>query len=275
MKKILTLFSIILILASCKKEEIEQVTIDKLSTSCWYFSTSSETGRGIVFVFSGGESKKRKYELVFDLNVSNQDIIIELIGIEDMGEHPKFPGNEPHLSPSGSIFIPEHLLPAGDYNFILRTDRFEVQSSFSFDDSKYTLSIPLNPHFFSNTKEEYPMPANILFGSIGGENIHIGRDFLNELNANGFTNTIVPNYEKIPRLSMQFVDSNGLPIESTYPSGSYHITFVCQMDNNFRAVFDIASRYFNEYDFNAYMFSSNGDQASMSKLDGISSVFVD
>lgn len=274
MKNLMILLSVILVLSSCKKEEVVLKNIDSL-TAYWRFNVFGENGRGISLEFYNTETRKREYELNFNWYVSNQDIVIELIGLEDKGECPEFPNTDGKCISKGQIFIPEQLLPLGDYNLVLKTQKFEVQSMFSFDSAKYTLLIPPNEHFSSSIIEVYPMPKNILHGSIvytGDGNNKFVRDFIDELNDAGFSNTIVPHFDKIP---MSNVDSNGVPKEENWPPDKYSLGFVCSMNNNFRGAYDIAAKYFNAYDINIYMFSSNGDQARLDKVEGITTVFIE
>jgi hypothetical protein len=274
MKILMILLSVILVLSSCKKEEVVLKNIDSL-TAFWHFNIYGENGRGIAFEFSDTEMRKRKNELYFDWHITNQDIVIELISTIDNGECPKFPNTDGSCTSSGSIFIPEELLPLGDYNLILKTPRFEVQSQFIFDSVKYTLLIATNAHFSSSINEVYPIPKNILLGSIvykGDENTTFARNFINELNSIGFPNTIVPHFDKIP---ISNVDSNGVPKEENWPPDNYSMGYVCSMENNFRTAYDIAEQYFNAHDISIYMFSSNGDQARLNKVDGITTVFIE
>lgn len=280
MKKLLTLLSVVLILSSCtKEEEVEQINLDSFSTY-WYFSTNTEPGRGVAFAFTTTEPATIWHELIFDWSISNQDIIIELVGTVYKRECTKFPMTDGKCQSSGSIFIPEHLIPAGDYNLVLKAPGFQVQAAFSFDNSKYTLIIPSNPHLSSSKVEEYPIPANTLIGTIrytGAQNNQVARGFINELNGGGFSNSIVPNFDKMLRL-FDFVDSNGTPKEKSWEPDNHSIAFICNMDNSFSDAVEIAKNYFNNIindNLSISMFSSNGDRASINKIDGIVTVFVD
>lgn len=272
MKKTILLFSIILLFSGCKKEKSVLNNIDSLSTY-WDFQIFGDEGRGITFEFYDNEKRAKEYELNFEYSILNQDILIELTNVTYKGKCAKFPNEDDECLSKGRIFIPESDLPKGNYNLILKTKSFEVASEFSFDNIKYTLSIPSNDFLSSSYTESYPMPKNILLGSIvysGNNNTPSAKDFIDELNSLGFLNTIVPNFDKIP---MNNVDSNGVPIERNWSPDNYSLSFVCIMSDNFREAYDVAENYFNANDINIYIYSSNGDQARLDKTEGITTVF--
>lgn len=272
MKKILILLSIVFLFSACKKEKIVLNNVDSLS-AYWDFKVYGELGRGISFEFYDAKRRKKEYELHFEYSISNQDILIELTNVSYKGKCTKFPNEEDGCLSKGKIFIPENDLPKGEYNLILKTNSFEVVSYFSFDNVKYTLSIPSNDFFSSSIKEDYPMPKNVLYGSVvysGDNNTQSAKDFIDELNSLGFLNAIVPNYDKIP---MSNVDSSGTPIERNWPPDNYSLSFVCSMNDNFREAYEIAENYFNSNNINIYISSSNGDQARLDTIEGITTIF--
>lgn len=274
MKKMFFLIFIGFLLSNCSKEESEIAKINKIS-SWWNFSYLSNQGRGLHFSFYDDVKRANEFDLIFEWSIMGQNIIVELVNLKDKGPCPVFPSPDPNpdkrCTSDGSIFIPEDKIPPGDYNFIIKSEALNVVSRLNFDGIKYTFIIPDTNLFSVHKKEIYPMPKNILMGSVvyeGEENTQIAKDFINELNSLGFANTIVPNFDKIPLFG---VDSLGIPKSEHWQDIHFSRNFVCTMSDNFKMAFDLGLKYYHANPkINIYLSSSHDELARLSQLDGVS-----
>lgn len=174
---------------------------------------------------------------------------------------------------NGDIFIPEDRLKDGDYTFTIRTADFIVKSSFIINLDKVTLKIPDNEYFSSLIEEVFPTPENLLYGNViftGEENTAFANEFFEKLESIGLKKTIVAN----PPFNLS-VDDSGKPENQHWPPDNHSLAFLYSMNVSFKTIFELSNVYFNKYDLNIYLFSSNGDQAFMSKSNGIVVEYAD
>jgi len=217
-------------------------------------------------------------ELKFNYSINQQEILIVLVDVTNQGNCGTYPtptidGFDNNCSPKGRVVIPENQFSKGVYILTLKTPNFQIKSEFIVEDDKYELIIPSNDFFSSSIAEDYPMPKNILSGAVvykGDENTESANNFLDELKNYGFNEIIVPNFDKIPLID---VDKNGNPINRHWPPDKHSLNFYRSMDNNFIEAFNIAQKHFDKSNININIFSSNGDQARLSKTEGVTVVF--
>ncbi|HMP29047.1 MAG TPA: hypothetical protein PKD85_05580, partial [Saprospiraceae bacterium] len=215
MKKLVFLIIISLLFTNCSREVPEIMEIKKISTY-WHFGFSEDNDRGLLFAFYDDIKRPNKLDLKFKWHITGQNILIELVDFEDKGLCPIFPSPFPNLEKNctsdGSIFIPEDMIPTGSYKFNIKAESVNISLDFNFDGIKYSFIIPNETQFSITKKEIYPMPKNILFGSVvyeGEESTAAAQGFKNDLNNLGFMDIIVPNFDKIPVI---YVDSVGNPV---------------------------------------------------------------
>jgi hypothetical protein len=265
------LFSILLfVFCACEKQG-EYVNLKEINgmSLYWHFTASNEDGRYLLFEFYGNEAFENSYQLVFDYKVTSKSIIVSLVDIIDKGECPKYPGDwNTGCVPSGNFIIPETELPKSDCDFILKTPNFSVTSRMIFDQDIITLEIPENSKFTTSIKNVYPIPANILYGSVvyyNSQYTQAALDFLTGLEQLNLTKTTLPDspYRYL------LLDENGKPIYSDWPPDSHSIGLLYQMNEGFDKIVEVATSHFNNSNINIYLFSSNGDEAHFSKIDGI------
>ncbi len=283
MRNLIVIFITLSAFAACfqiKDENVEPTIciigdnagVDSMSLY-WHHEVFSEHGRILEFEFYENQGYENKYELIFDYKITNQDIVITLKDKIDKGKCPKYPMPKPGsddglCKPKGGFYIPENELSEGVYSVTLRTLTFELYFRLKVDKDKYTLDIPNNDKFSSRIKEVYPIPKNILYGGVvfaGKNNMPKAEAFINDLSKNGFTPATVPkrNYRHLS------VDDNGKPINSHWSPDNHNFKFLFKLDKGFDKAVELAKKHFNGSHLNIYMYSSNGDQARFSQVEGI------
>ncbi|WP_147372277.1 hypothetical protein [Mariniphaga sediminis] len=268
---------IILLLAftifGCNKDNFtinSEASVESL-TMYWDHEVFGEGGKRLRFELYENKEFENSFKLVFDYKIEGKNITIILADKVDNGKCGKFPtpnGIDSLCRPKGNLFIPDNLLDERDYSVILKTYDFEIISNLTVHEDKYDLQIPTNENFSSSIATVYPIPENLLFGSVvfaGTENTQQAIAFLEELEAIGFVKTSVPNY---PYRHLS-VGENGKPIDTHWDPDNHNMRLLLQMDSDFEKAFDLAKKHFSQANLNIYLYSSNGDQARLSKTDGI------
>ena len=229
---------IFLILFGCEKDSNKHGSppnIDGLSLY-WDHEVFGTEGRRIRFEFYGTKQFEDSYELVFKYSINQKNISIILVDEIDNGKCPKVEpgwGNDSLCTASGRMYIPDSLISKGTYNLTLKTSSFETTSELIVGNDSIVLNIPSNKCFSSFIHAVYPIPLNLLFGSVvysGDENAKDATDFFNGLLSLGLTKTKVPNY-LYRHLS---VDKDGNAIDSSWPPDNYSLGILFSMDNNFK-----------------------------------------
>jgi hypothetical protein len=264
---------IILAFFGCKKDSNTDDSLPFVNglSLYWDHEVFGDEGRVLRFEFYETKEYGNIYELKFEYSIDHQDILIKLTDKIDKGKCPRFPtagGIDTLCTPKGLISIPEKLLPKGTYTITLKSSNFEVKSELEVGNEKITLVIPSNEFFASYIKVVYPIPQNLVFGSVvylGSENTESANYFINDLTTLGLQKTQIPNY---PYRHLS-VDDNGNTENSHWPADNHSLGFIYKMDNNFKAIFNLAKEHFNKANINIYLFSSEGDEARLSKTDGI------
>lgn len=244
----------------------------------WNHRIFGEEGRGFIFEFYENQRDENFYELIFKYDIDNKrkDIDIYLIDKIDKGKCPMFPSpnrTDNLCISNGDIFIPEDMLKDGDYTFTIRTADFMVKSSFTINLDKVTLKIPDNEYFSSSIEEVFPTPVNLLYGNVvftGEGNTEFAHEFFKKLESLGLKEVIVAN----PPFNLS-VDDSGKPENQHWPPDNHSLAFLYSMNVSFQRIFELSNVYFNKYDLNIYLFSSNGDQAYLSKINGIVVQYAD
>jgi len=273
MKRQILVLLLGLIIFGCEKEEFKIDSGDKVQglTLYWDHEVFGEGGRELRFEFYETMEFENSFELVFDYKIEEKEIIISLVDKLNNGKCGKFPtpnGIDSLCRPKGNVNIPDNLLIEDNYSIILKTYDFEIKSNLIIDDEKFILEIPSNEKFSSSITAVYPIPENLLFGSVvfsGIENTQKANDFFEELEAIGFNKTSVPNF---PYRHLR-VDDNGKPFDRHWEPDKHSLSFLNKMGSNFENAFELAKVHFNKTNLNIYLYSSYGDEARLSKNDGI------
>jgi hypothetical protein len=273
MKTYLIFLILVLVIYGCKKEDFSigsEASVESLSLY-WDHEVFGEGGRKLRFEFHESKEFENNFELVFDYKIEGTKIIVSLVDKIDRGKCPKFPtpnGIDSLCSPKGNFFIPDNQLNKNFYSLVVKTYDFEINSSLTADDEKFVLEIPNQKKISSSITTVYPIPENLLFGDVvfsGVENTQHANDFFNKLEMAGLVKTSVPNY---PYRHLS-VGDNGRPVDKHWEPDNHNLRFLYKMEDSFETVFELAKEHFNNSNVNIYLYSSNGDQAILSKSDGI------
>ncbi|MCG6186220.1 hypothetical protein [Maribellus maritimus] len=268
-----SLFIAILLLGCGKEIDFNRNLSDSEGLSLyWDHQIFGEQGRGFIFEFYEAQRLENQYELVFDIKVDNRrkNIDIYLRDKIDEGKCPYFPTPDQTDNlciSSGDFFIPEDQLKEGEYTFLVKTADFTIQSTFSVSKDQVKLSIPENDYFSCSIENVYPTPKNLLYGNVifnGEENTQYAEAFFAKLKSFGLNDTIVSNSPfNLP------VDDSGKPEDRHWDTDKHSLAFLYSLNSGFQSVVDISKQFFDNYDLNIYLFTTNGDQASLSKAHGI------
>ena len=282
MKTRTTLIPILLILAifSCENDDRISIPIINGLSLYWDHEVFGDEGRRLRFEVSTTNEFDNDYELEFNTSIVDKSIKARLIKSIDKGKCQYFPmpvvgEDDPNkCNASGSFYLSDKELDNGIYSFKIITSSFEVTSELAVTDEKVTLEIPLNKYLKSSIDNVYPIPPNLLFGSLvyqGSNNTNDAEKFLNELTKLGLIDTTVPDY---PYRHLS-VDEYGHPPESHWEPDNHSIGFLYKMNStDFRTIFEESKKYFNQTNLNIYLYTSNGDQGLMNKTEGITVVYA-
>nr|WP_319510500.1 hypothetical protein [uncultured Draconibacterium sp.] len=239
-----------------------------------------EGGRRLSLEFSETKQFKTSYSLVFQYKITNDTITIRLLDKVDTEKNKKIkvtygmPGSS-LKTPRGRLALPDNLLSGKDYYFIIETANFKVESKLTIDNDKIVLDIPENKYFSCKKNIVYPIPKNLVFGSVifyGDKDNECVAKFFKEFEAIGMTNVQVPNYP-YNHLS---VNDNGKPENQYSPNGQNNIRFLYKMDTSFRKAARLTKKWYRKkLNIDYHIYSSNGDQALLDKFNGIVTTYAD
>jgi hypothetical protein len=275
-------FAIALLLVIFCCDNDNGVSIPKIEglSLYWDHEVFDEKGRSLRFEATAINKFDNEYDLVFNTSRDGTTITVELIQTNNNGKCQFFPmpvvGDDDPTKcfASGMFYLSDKELPNGTYTLKVITPYFEVSSELIVSDELVSLEIPPNDYLRSSIKEVYPIPKDLLFGSIvyqGSNNTDDAVGFLDYLENLGLNETTVPN-NPYRHLS---VDENGAPINRNWPQDNHLIGLLYNMNAvEFTTIFEESREYFNQNNVNLYLYTSNGDQCYFSKGGGISVVFA-
>lgn len=237
----------------------------------------SENGRELRFQFYETKQFENRFKLIFEYEIIGNDIVISLVDKIDTEKNQNV-----HVvndfgslnTPTGTLSITDKQLSSSIYSLILKTSDHVIKSELLVSDEKIVLNIPPNNYFSCPKNIVYPIPKNLIFGSVqfsGQENIKYANDFFAQLESIGFIKTKVPNY---PYRHLT-VDNSGIQKDEHWPPDYHNIRFLYKMDGNFKKAVELAKEKFEKFNWDIYLYSSNGDQAILSKSFGITIDYAD
>jgi hypothetical protein len=274
MKKYLLTIILGLTILGCNKEEFQinpNVRVQGLSLY-WDHEVFGEEGRRLRFEFYENKPFENTFDLVFKYKIKDNEIIVVLVDKVNKGKCPQFPGWSDLCTPKGGFSIPDKLLTEKNYTLTLKTFDFEIKSNLLIDDEKYTLAIPSNVNFSSSIKYVYPIPKNLLFGSVvftGNTNMEAAKAYFEDLKKLGLTEATIPN---LPYRNLN-VGEDGKTVNEQWDPDNYKMGLLFNMEIDFKRVFELSKEHFNKTNLNIFLFSSKGDQARLSKNEGITVVY--
>lgn len=272
---ILTLVSIF----SCDNNDSLSIpTIDGLSLY-WDHEIFGDEGRRLRFEATTNNEFDNDYDLEFQTSINDKTITATLTKTIDKGKCQWFPmptagDDDPsNCNASGVFYLADKELSNGTYSLTITTPTFRVTSKLTITDELATIDIPANEHLSSSIKYVYPIPKNILFGSVfykGSNNTDDANEFLVYLSNLGLIETTVPNY---PYRHLA-VDETGRLTNSNWQDDNYSIGVLYKMNNvDIKTIFEESKKYFDQTNLNISLFTSNGDEAHFSKSEGITIVY--
>jgi len=235
---------------SCKDRDPGIYFIDQTGLDLyWHHTFGLDKGRYILFGFSSAETQSDEFELKFDYTIKGREILIKLRETVSKGKCPEFPGSwGKECTSNGTVFIPENALSQGQYKFILEIEGRKVTSTLTIDPEKYTIQIPQNDLLSSRISAVYPVPKNLLFGSIGfvgGTDENLARTLISELEKLGLTPVTVPDY---PYRDLDAVHSKHLEKEFREPN-NYSISILMNLNaTDAKTVFEKVAAYYEATD---------------------------
>jgi hypothetical protein len=252
---------------SCDKEDTKISGAGKEGFWLYWHHDIFGEGRNLLLDFTDSQALEHDYDLHFKYRINNREIIVELAGATDRGECPKFPmpnqGTNPELcNANGYIRIPDAALPPGTYTLRLLTDKMVAEADMIVSSEKISMNIPPGSLLSSEIKEVFPIPRNILFGSIhysGSQNEKFARDLIDELKLLGLKPAEVPD------LSYRYLDVKRKAhlSEESWQNDEHSIALLYDMSKDFRQIIDIVQKHYQRSDrrLKFGIYSSNGDQA--------------
>lgn len=265
---------------SCEKED--DISIPKIEglSLYWDHEVFGDEGRRLRFEGFTTNEFDNDYDLEFNTSIKDKSITATLVKTIDNGKCQWFPmpstgEDDPNkCNASGGFYLADKELSSGVYSLTIITRNFKVASELTLTDEQVTLDIPVNEHLNSSIKYVYPIPKNILFGSVvyrGSNNTDDANKFLDYLTNIGLVETTVPNY---PYCYLT-VDETGHIANSNWQDVNYSIGVLYKMNNvDIKTIFEESKKYFDQTNLNITLFTSNGDEAHFSKTEGITVVYA-
>jgi hypothetical protein len=272
-KRILSyVFIFLIFLSSCKNQpDILFRTIGNENFSLyWHHDASFEKGRYLLFELTSVKGLKNLYNLKFEYFIEGQNISVRLIGAEDTGACPRFPGENSDICYSrGKILIPERLLPPGKYNFAVITANTRTVSELVVTEEKLTLNIPSNSGLSCGSKDVFPLPKNMLYGAVvyeGPENGKLATAFINEMDSLGLKPATLPNH---PYRALDVATNYHLH-KTDWEPDNHSISLLYIKNKDFKTIFELAQKYaeLSDNQLTMGLFTSNGDEAHLGGYDG-------
>jgi hypothetical protein len=275
MKTIFNLIILILIFTACNENDNlndfknkpdysdSLISISGLSLY-WDHEVFGPKGRQIRFEFYDIVEHQFDYELDFRYILDNGILSIYLVDRLNHGKcvvYPSIFGLDTMCMSRGGFSISDTLFENGYYKFNLLTKDFKVFCDFNVSDTSYQLVIPDNDNFKSSIEHVYPIPKDIIFGSIifsGIDNNEQANKLNEDFMALGLLETSLPNY---PYRHLR-VNDNGTPIDETWLSNNNSIGLLYKSNGtSFKQIVETANNSYVNYHLNIYLFSGLGDQA--------------
>lgn len=245
----------------------------------WDHQVFGNEGRRYRFSFMAQNQFDDQHQLIFEPSVEGTVITFNMVRSINQGECPKFPmpvlpPNDPHrCSAEGRTFIQENQLPPGDYTVRVITPFFRETAELRVGQESAELSIKPNPYFKSAIEKVYPLPKDLLFGSVvdsGDEKLELGRAFIRELENLGLTQATLP---PSPYRHLMLDDNDQAP-EKFWDSGEFSLGIAYNLHVDFEKVVEVATRYFEQSALNISVYTSNGDEGFFRPQTGINVIYA-
>jgi hypothetical protein len=273
------LLFIMLIIAGCSDDDDRRLPLIEGLSIYWDHEIFAEPGRSYRFAFTTANLLTDNYELSFDYSILGKKILITLVDADLRGRCPYFPmpgpssEDPPRCTSSGLVVIPESHLAPGEYAMEIVTPNFNAAGTLTIKVDEAVLQIHPGQRVTSTITSVYPVPADLIFGSI----VYTGKD--NEDDVEGFCKALgqlglIP--VAIPPRPYRHltVSENGLPLNAHWQDVHYSAGLLYATEVPFRDIVPIVQQWYVNTSLNIYLYSSYGDQARFSQAEGVSIVYA-
>ncbi|GAB4024360.1 hypothetical protein [Spirosoma gilvum] len=266
MKRTLLLLALFTgIVLGCKEDTtITAVTNDGLNLY-WDHEIFGEEGRRFRFEFSSQKALPEQYNLVFQKTITGNVITVRLVSTVSQGQCQPFPGDKPGCISKGGFYISEKDLLPGTYTINLITPSFTESGRLIVTPEKAALDLGVNKQFTSSIEEVFPIPRQLLFGSIvytGSDKTQSAKDLIAYLSTLGVAPTTLPDY---PYRHLNIRESPHLGTKD-WPVDNHMISLVYSMNRNFKDIIRDLKSYVDQTDKNLsiYLYTSLGGEVRLS-----------
>lgn len=251
--------------SGCENKEdlavVNAIDSDGLSLY-WDHEVFGEEGRRYRFELSTKKALPDEYELFFQRSMSGNSITARLISKVSKGKCAVFPGTGPGCVSRGKFYISEKDLRPGTYTLNFVTSTFVESTRFVVTSEKAVLELSPNGKISSSITEVFPIPRQLLFGSIvysGSANTQAAKDLIAYLSVLGVTPTTLPNY---PYRHLNVSQSAHLAVKD-WPEDNHMISLLYSMKGNFRDIISELTTYYTKTDrkLTVNLYTSFGDEA--------------
>jgi hypothetical protein len=272
--RIFSLLIIGLLIFGCKKDNFGPTASVKGLTMYWDHEVYGKEGRRLRFEFYETKTYRKDYKLLFDYKIEGNNITVVLRNKISKGkckEYPSIDIKEGYCKPMGRFYIPEDSLlntKYDSYNFILRTSNFEAKAELIIEKDRFIITNSDNKRFPNGRKEVFPIPRNLLFGSVFFnelQNKQDAVDYLDSLKTIGLIETTVPNY---PYRYLK-VDDTGRPVNMFWPNDE-SLGLLYKLNIPFEKIVEVSEKFYNKTDLNITLYTGIGHYASFRQGEGIS-----
>lgn len=265
------LAGVLLGLFSCDREE----PMPKLEgfSIYWKQEIFGRQGRSYLFSFTATNWMENKYDFIFLPEVKKNEITFILARSVDKGKCPQYPMPSPapgpplgHCQSWGAIEIPEAWLTEQQYRIKVVTPFFTQEAELTIEDGRTTLFISENAHLSSAIQEIYPLPPDLLRGSIvfsGEENKAAALAFKEDLVKLGLKETTLSADRYYG------IGEDGGPVDSFWEPDNHSLGLLYTLSVDMQQVVEMATEHFESSELNIYLYSTNGDEARFSQREGI------
>ncbi|MBN8825550.1 MULTISPECIES: hypothetical protein [unclassified Spirosoma] len=255
------------IVFGCQEDtNIAAVANDGLSLY-WDHEIFGEEGRRFRFEFSSQKALSEQYQLVFQKTITGNVITVRLTNTTSQGPCQPFPGDKPSCISKGGFSIPETDLPPGPYTINLITPSFTESGQLTITSEKAVLDLGANKQFTSSIEQVFPIPRQLLFGSIvytGSDKTQAANNLIAYLSTLGVTPVTLPDhpYRHLSREALHLATKD-------WPEDNHMISLLYSMKRSFRDIVGDLKRYVDQtgQPLSIYLYSSLGGEVRLGTTD--------
>ncbi len=271
---------IFIFMFSCdRKEELISPQLEGFSLY-WDHEVFGSGGRRLRFALYSVKKYDHQFALQFHTSIEGKTIRVVMTDAIDKGKCPYFPmpvigEDDPEKCHSkGGFSLSDKQLAQGDYTLKIITPEFESTNILKVSEEVVSLEIPSDGFLTSSIKNVYPIPVNILMGTIvykGAQHTEDVNKFIAHLEKLGLEPAILR--ENAYRHFTSYEGENYIDRKQWDPD-NYSVSFNQKLkQTSFKTVFAEAEKFFTESSLNTYLYTSNGDEGRLTE-EGIRVVYA-